>query len=71
MHHNCIVAMAAWMDACAGTRKEYLLGSVLPFGEDGTHEFKGHRNLAVEELPPWCYVPGTNRRSRRAISRYV
>jgi len=57
------------MDAYTRNRV-YLRGSVLPFVEDRTHEFKGHRNLAVEELPPWCFVPGTNRRSRRAISRY-
>ena len=55
--------------ASENSKKVYTRGSVLPFGEDATHEFKGHRNLAVEELPPWCFVPGTQRRSRRAISR--
>ena len=51
------------------TGKFYVRDSVVPFEEDAFHEFKGHRNLAVEELPPWCYIPGTDRRSRRAASR--
>ena len=51
--------------------KYYVRNTVVPFEEDATHEFKGHRNLAVEELPPWCFIPGTDRRSRRAASRFV
>ncbi|XP_064398245.1 schlafen-like protein 2 [Halichondria panicea] len=47
----------------------YKLGSVLPLEEDSLHEFKGHRNLAVEELPRWAFIPGTNRRSRTPVSR--
>ncbi|KAL5467452.1 hypothetical protein EMCRGX_G031677 [Ephydatia muelleri] len=49
----------------------YVEGLTLPFEEDETHEFKGHRNIAVEELPTrrGGYIPGTNRRSRRAVSR--
>lgn len=31
----------------------YIRDSVVPFEEDMYHEFKGHRNLSVEELPPW------------------
>ncbi|XP_028392118.1 uncharacterized protein LOC114516757 [Dendronephthya gigantea] len=49
----------------------YRQGTIVAFEEDATHEFKGHRNLAVEELPPWCYIPGTDRRSRRAVSRAI
>ena len=52
-------------------RPFYLLDSVIPYDEDKTHEFKGHRNIVVEELPPWCYFPGTERRSRKAVSRSV
>ena len=52
-------------------RRVYLLESVLPFGEDSRHEFKGHRCLAVEELPKWCFIPSTLRRSRKAVSRYA
>lgn len=51
------------------SRRFYVLNSVVPFEEDATHEFKGHRNIAVEEVPPWCYIPGTDRRSRKAVSR--
>lgn len=51
-------------------RRVYLLKSVLAFGEDCRHEFKGHRCLSVEELPKWCFIPGTLRRSRKAVSRY-
>ncbi|XP_078689696.1 schlafen-like protein 2 [Branchiostoma floridae x Branchiostoma belcheri] len=47
----------------------YVRDSVVDVEEDFNHEFKGHRNLAVEELPSWCYQPGSERRSRRAISR--
>ena len=48
----------------------YVKDMVVSFEEDSQHEFKGHRNLAVEELPPWCFIPGTDRRSRRGASRY-
>ena len=52
-------------------RRVYVLESVLPFGEDSRHEFKGHRYLSVEELPKSSFIPGTLRRSKKAISRYV
>ena len=54
---------------CARSQRLYVRGSVMPFGEDSRREFKGHRNLCVEELPRWCFVRGTSRRSRRAVSR--
>ncbi|KAL9975322.1 hypothetical protein ACROYT_G012475 [Oculina patagonica] len=53
------------------SRRVYVKNSVVPFEEDSTHEFKGHRNISVEELPPWCYIPGTDRRSRKAVSRNI
>ena len=31
-------------------RRVYLQDSVLPFGEDSRHEFKGHRCLSVDCL---------------------
>ncbi|KAJ7374918.1 hypothetical protein OS493_005276 [Desmophyllum pertusum] len=31
----------------------------------------GKENITVEELPPWCYYPGTDRRSRKAVSRNI
>lgn len=50
-------------------KKYYVMGEVLPFEEDSTHEFKGHCNICVEDLPPWAFIKGTMRRSRRAVSR--
>ena len=53
------------------SRRFYVLHSVVPFEEDTTHEFKGHRNISIEEIPPWCFIPGTDRRSRKAVSRWA
>ncbi|XP_048254713.1 uncharacterized protein LOC124142586 isoform X1 [Haliotis rufescens] len=47
----------------------YRQGDVVAIEEDATHEFKGHRNLAIEELPPWTKETKTSRASRRAVSR--
>ena len=47
----------------------YIRGETAPFEEDMFHEFKGHRNLCVEELPPWTKESKTERASRQAISR--
>ncbi|XP_048752200.2 uncharacterized protein LOC125663844 [Ostrea edulis] len=47
----------------------YIRDSVVPFEEDMYHEFKGHRNLSVEELPPWTKETNKDRASRRAVSR--
>lgn len=47
----------------------YIQGSVVPFEEDSTNEFKGHRNLAVEEIPPMCVDSDTGKRSRAPISK--
>ena len=52
-------------------RRVYVRETVLPFGEDSRHEFKGHRCLSVEELPKSSFIPGTLRRSKKAISRFV
>ncbi|XP_044175611.1 uncharacterized protein LOC114965074 isoform X1 [Acropora millepora] len=60
------------MTRCSQNRRSfYVVDSVVPFEEDATHEFKGHRNIAVEELPSRCYFPGTDRRSRKAVSRNI
>ncbi|CAH3015992.1 unnamed protein product [Porites evermanni] len=53
------------------SRRFYVLHSVVPFEEDTTHEFKGHRNISIEEIPHWCFIPGTDRRSRKAVSRNI
>ncbi|XP_064640322.1 uncharacterized protein LOC135495522 [Lineus longissimus] len=52
-------------------KRYYIKGAVVPFEEDLTHEFKGHRNMAVEELPPWAFITGSNKRSRKAVSRTI
>jgi len=47
----------------------YIRKSLVAVEEDEYNEFKGHRNFAVEELPPWCFHRHTTRRSRKAASR--
>lgn len=47
----------------------YIRKSLVKIEEDEYNEFKGHRNFAVEELPPWCFHKNTARRSRKAASR--
>nr|XP_022336011.1 uncharacterized protein LOC111132493 [Crassostrea virginica]XP_022336012.1 uncharacterized protein LOC111132493 [Crassostrea virginica]XP_022336013.1 uncharacterized protein LOC111132493 [Crassostrea virginica]XP_022336014.1 uncharacterized protein LOC111132493 [Crassostrea virginica] len=47
----------------------YIRDSVVPFEEDMYHEFKGHRNLCVEELPPWTKETLREKASRKAVSR--
>ncbi|KAL3858995.1 hypothetical protein ACJMK2_009238 [Sinanodonta woodiana] len=47
----------------------YVWGASVPFEEDSCHEFKGHRNISVEELPPWTHESKTEKASRRAVSR--
>lgn len=47
----------------------YIRKSLVAVEEDEYNEFKGHRNFAVEELPPWCFHRNTTRRSRKAASR--
>ena len=36
----------------------YERDTIFPYGEDIVCEFKGHKCLAVEEIPPWCYTYG-------------
>ena len=43
--------------------------SLVTLEEDEYHEFKGHRSIAVEELPPSCFLPGSTKRSRKPASR--
>lgn len=50
--------------------KYYVRNEVLNIEEDQTHEFKGHRNISVYEIPPWCINADENIRTRNAISRY-
>lgn len=50
--------------------KYYVKNEVLNIEEDQTHEFKGHRNISVYDIPPWCINADENIRTRNAISRY-
>ncbi|KAK3085449.1 hypothetical protein FSP39_003502 [Pinctada imbricata] len=50
-------------------KRYYTCGAVVQFEEDMYNEFKGHRNLSVEELPPWTQENKNERASRRAVSR--
>jgi hypothetical protein len=50
--------------------KYYVRNEVLHIEEDQTHEFKGHRDISVYEIPPWCINADENIRTRNAISRY-
>jgi hypothetical protein len=51
--------------------KYYVRNEVLNIEEDQTHEFKGHRNISVYDIPPWCINVEENIRTRNAISRYL
>ncbi|XP_077861506.1 schlafen-like protein 2 [Saccoglossus kowalevskii] len=53
--------------------KYYVRHSVVPFEEDVTHEFKGHRTLCIEDLPEWSSINrgDRERRSRQSISRTI
>jgi hypothetical protein len=48
--------------------RRYIRGELVGIEEDQTHEFKGHRNISIDEIPPWCI--SDNNRTRNAISRY-
>lgn len=49
--------------------KYYTRDSMLPFEEDMTTEFKGHRNLVRNEVPSWAQQNNSEKGSRRHISR--
>jgi hypothetical protein len=50
--------------------KYYIRNEVVSFEEDQTHEFKGHRNISVADIPPWCIKGFNNITTRKAVSRY-
>ncbi|KAH3778764.1 uncharacterized protein LOC127844552 [Dreissena polymorpha] len=52
------------------SKRYYIRNQLMPCEEDFTHEFKGHRNICVENLPPWTQAnEKQDRASRRAVSR--
>lgn len=53
----------------ANSMRYYVRGNIVPFEEDMYREFKGHRSISVEELPPWTHEKHDEKASRRAVSR--
>jgi len=41
----------------------------MAFGEDDTHEFKGHLNFTLDQVSPYCRDPKYDRPSRQPISK--
>ncbi|XP_046393463.1 uncharacterized protein LOC124161217 isoform X2 [Ischnura elegans] len=57
---------------CPKGPRYYVTGAVMNVEEDRTHEFKGHRNIAIEEIPPWCIdATDKHRKTRNCISRNI
>ncbi|CAH1792835.1 unnamed protein product [Owenia fusiformis] len=51
-------------------RRYYVKHSIVPFEEDATHEFKGHANICIEDIPNYCVNAGaSSKRSRQPISK--
>ena len=48
-------------------KRYYVRAETVPFEEDNTHEFKGHKNIAVEDVPP--FTDSSGKSTRKAISR--
>ena len=51
-------------------KRFYAFNNVVDFEEDITHEFKGHRNLQVEEIPDSAFEDRINRqkKTRKPVS---
>ena len=49
----------------------YRKKSLVSVEEDEYNEFKGHRSISIEELPPWCFQPNSQRRTRKPASRAI
>ena len=45
--------------------------TLFPSREDTQTELKGHKCLAVEEIPPWCYKYNSTQCTKRAVSRTI
>ncbi|GFN80037.1 schlafen protein [Plakobranchus ocellatus] len=67
--------MAHSLDFCRETLskqtnvKYYTKYQKMPFEEDLFHEFKGHKNLSVDQLPKWTQATKWERASRKSVSR--
>lgn len=51
------------------TKRVYVKKTLISVEEDEFNEFKGHRSIGIEDLPPWCFQPNSNKRTRKPISR--
>lgn len=49
----------------------YVQESELSVREDRHNEFKGHKNVAEKDVPPWCKIPNSHRSSQTAASKCV
>ena len=49
----------------------YVLESELSVREDRHTEFKGHKNVAEKDVPPWCKIPNSHKSSQTAASKCV
>ena len=49
----------------------YVLESELSVREDRHTEFKGHKNVAEKDVPPWCKIPNSQRSSQTGASKCV
>ena len=52
-------------------KRFYIKKSLINAEEDEYNEFKGHRSIGIEDLPPWCFQPNSNRRTRKPASRTI
>ena len=50
-------------------KRFYERNSLIDVEENEYNEFKGHRSISVEDLPPWSFEPGTGKTTKKAVSR--
>ena len=50
-------------------KRFFIFDKRVPFDEDAQHEFKGHTNLCMEEIPLWARDTKFDRASRQPISK--
>ncbi|KAF6038973.1 hypothetical protein EB796_002716 [Bugula neritina] len=49
----------------------YLYNQTLPYDEDICHEFKGHRNIVLADVPPTCVKFGSRSPISKAINAFL
>ena len=53
----------------ASMQAYYVYESQLSVREDRHNEFKGHKNIAEKDVPPWCKIPNSTRSSQTGASK--